>query len=53
MDPRCIKVHGLTDDYLADRPFFGYEHAQKVRELLRGAHVYSWGAEFDHKHLDF
>jgi len=44
--PEAMRVHGLTDDFLADKPRFA-EGAPQVLEFLRGAEVIIHNAAFD------
>lgn len=44
--PDAMRVHGLTDDFLSDKPFFAQE-APKVVEFLQGAEVIIHNAAFD------
>ena len=49
--PDAARVHGLTDDFLADKPRFA-EHAAEVLEFLRDAEVVIHNAAFDTGFLD-
>ena len=44
--PEAVRVHGLTDEFLADKPRFADE-APKVLEFLSGAEVIIHNAPFD------
>lgn len=44
--PDAVKVHGLTDEFLADKPLFGSVAAELV-EFLSGAEVIIHNAAFD------
>ena len=44
--PEAMRVHGLTDEFLADKPPFAQE-APKVLEFLQGAEVIIHNAAFD------
>jgi DNA polymerase-3 subunit epsilon len=44
--PEAMRVHGLTDDFLADKPRFA-EGAPQVLEFLQGAEVIIHNAAFD------
>ena len=44
--PEALRVHGLTDDFLADKPRFA-EGAPQVLEFLQGAEVIIHNAAFD------
>ena len=44
--PEAVRVHGLTDEFLSDKPLFADE-AQKVLEFLSGAEVIIHNAPFD------
>jgi DNA polymerase III subunit epsilon len=50
-DPEALKVHGLTTEFLADKPKFG-EVAATLAEYLRGAEVIIHNAAFDSAFLD-
>jgi DNA polymerase-3 subunit epsilon len=49
--PDAVKVHGLTDEFLADKPRFG-EIAAPLLEYLRGAELVIHNAAFDVGFLD-
>lgn len=49
--PDALKVHGLTDEFLADKPRFA-EIAPKLVEYLRGAELIIHNAAFDIGFLD-
>ena len=49
--PDAVKVHGLTDEFLADKPRFG-EIATPLLEYLRGAELVIHNAAFDIGFLD-
>ena len=42
----AVKVHGLTDEFLADKPLFAHV-ADEVLEFLRGAEIIIHNASFD------
>ncbi|MFM8767625.1 MAG: DNA polymerase III subunit epsilon [Rubrivivax sp.] len=44
--PEAVRVHGLTDEFLSDKPRFA-DQALKVLEFLRGAEVIIHNAPFD------
>ena len=44
--PEAVRVHGLTDDFLADKPRFA-EGAAQVLEFLQGAELIIHNAAFD------
>lgn len=44
--PEAVRVHGLTDEFLSDKPRFA-EHAPEVLEFLDGAEVIIHNAPFD------
>jgi DNA polymerase-3 subunit epsilon len=50
-DPEALKVHGLTREFLADKPKFA-EVAAGLAEYLRGAEVIIHNAAFDTAFLD-
>lgn len=47
----AVRVHGLTDDFLADKPVFE-QVAQELLEFVRGAEVIIHNAAFDAGFLD-
>jgi DNA polymerase III subunit epsilon len=49
--PEAVKIHGLTDDFLADKPLFA-SVAQELIEYLQGADVIIHNAAFDVAFLD-
>ncbi|MBL8325739.1 MAG: DNA polymerase III subunit epsilon [Rubrivivax sp.] len=49
--PDALKVHGLTDEFLADKPSFG-QIADEVAEFIAGAELVIHNAEFDIGFLD-
>ena len=44
--PEAVRVHGLTDEFLSDKPRFA-DHAPQVLEFLGGAEVIIHNAPFD------
>ena len=44
--PEAVRVHGLTDEFLADKPRFA-DHVPQVLEFLEGAEVIIHNAPFD------
>lgn len=50
-NPEAVRVHGLTDEFLADKPLFG-QVADEVLEFLAGADVIIHNAAFDVGFLD-
>jgi DNA polymerase-3 subunit epsilon len=44
--PEAVRVHGLTDDFLADKPRFA-DHAPEVLQFLDGAEIIIHNASFD------
>lgn len=46
VDPEAIEVHGITDDFLADKPDFS-EIADDFIEFIRGAEIVAHNAGFD------
>lgn len=44
--PDAVRVHGITDEFLADKPRFG-EKAQEIVEYIRGAEIVIHNAAFD------
>ena len=44
--PDAARVHGLTDEFLADKPLFG-EHVAELLDFLRDAEVVIHNAPFD------
>jgi len=49
--PDAVRVHGITDDFLADKPLFAAV-ADEVLEFLKGADVVIHNAAFDIGFLD-
>ena len=49
--PDALKVHGLTDEFLADKPFFA-AIAEQLAEFVQGAEVIIHNAGFDVGFLD-
>lgn len=49
--PDALKVHGLTDDFLADKPLFA-DIAEQLAEFVHGAEVIIHNAAFDVGFLD-
>ncbi|MBL8342773.1 MAG: DNA polymerase III subunit epsilon [Rubrivivax sp.] len=49
--PDALKVHGLSDEFLADKPSFG-QIADEVAEFVAGAELVIHNAEFDIGFLD-
>jgi DNA polymerase-3 subunit epsilon len=49
--PDAVKVHGLTDEFLADKPLFG-SIADELAEYLAGSEVIIHNAAFDVAFLD-
>ena len=47
----AVRVHGLTDEFLADKPLFG-QVADEVIEFLSGAEVIIHNAAFDVGFID-
>ncbi len=45
-DPDAVRIHGLTDEFLADKPKFA-EVADKLLDFLRGAELVIHNAAFD------
>ena len=44
--PDAVRVHGITDEFLADKPRFG-EKAQEIVDYIRGAEIVIHNAAFD------
>jgi DNA polymerase III subunit epsilon len=49
--PDALRVHGITDDFLADKPLFA-SVAHEIAEFCRGAEIIIHNAEFDLRFLD-
>ncbi|MBI5716628.1 MAG: DNA polymerase III subunit epsilon [Burkholderiales bacterium] len=49
--PDALKVHGLTDEFLADKPTFA-QIAQELADFIAGAELVIHNAEFDTGFLD-
>jgi DNA polymerase-3 subunit epsilon len=52
MPPEAQAVHGLTDEFLADKPAFG-SMAGALRDFLRDAVLVAHNAQFDMRFLNF
>lgn len=52
VDPDAIKVHGITDEMLADKPTFN-EIAQQFIEYIQGAELLIHNASFDIGFMDY
>ncbi|MFZ7343552.1 DNA polymerase III subunit epsilon [Avibacterium volantium] len=52
VDPEAIKVHGITDEMLADKPSFS-EVAQEFIEFIQGAELLIHNAPFDVGFMDY
>lgn len=52
VDPDAIKVHGITDEMLADKPAFG-EVAQQFLDYIKGAELLIHNAPFDVGFMDY
>lgn len=50
MDDDVIKVHGITNDFVADKPKFA-EVAEQIYTFLKGAEIIAHNAPFDMKFL--
>lgn len=46
-----VRIHGLTTEFLSDKPLFAHE-AHRILEYLRGAHLVIHNAAFDVGFLD-
>lgn len=46
VDPEAIEVHGITDEFLADKPMF-HEVVDDFVEFVRGAELIAHNASFD------
>ncbi len=46
IDPGAMEVHGITNEFLADKPYFT-EVAQQIHDYLRGAELIIHNADFD------
>lgn len=46
VDPGAVAVHGITDEFLADKPSFA-EKAAEIRDYLLGAELIIHNADFD------
>ena len=51
IEPDAQKVHGISAEFLQDKPMFG-EIAGKLQEFLRGGEIFIHNAEFDRRFLD-
>ncbi|MGL4735513.1 MAG: DNA polymerase III subunit epsilon [Enterovibrio sp.] len=46
VDPQAFKVHGLSDEFLADKPTYAQIH-QQFFDFINGAHLVAHNAPFD------
>lgn len=46
IDPEAIRVHGISDEFVADKPLFASK-AQELFEFLQGAELIAHNAAFD------
>lgn len=51
VDPEAIAVHGITDEFLQDKPSYGEIHQEFV-EFIRGAELVAHNASFDVGFMD-
>ena len=51
IDADAEKIHGMSAQFLADKPLFG-DIAQGLQDFLRGADVFIHNVDFDSKFLD-
>lgn len=51
VDPKAVKVHGITDEFLEDKPVFG-DVVEEFLEFLEGATLIIHNAAFDTVFLD-
>ncbi len=52
VDPEAIQVHGITDDFLRDKPSFN-QIADEFIEYIRGAELIAHNAPFDVGFMDY
>lgn len=52
VDPEAVKVHGITDEMLADKPVFA-EIAQEFMQFIQGAELLIHNAPFDVGFIDY
>ncbi|WP_319781783.1 DNA polymerase III subunit epsilon [Oceanisphaera sp. IT1-181] len=52
IDEEAIKVHGITDDFLADKPPFSGQ-VEELLDFIRGAELVAHNAPFDVGFLDY
>lgn len=52
VDPEAVKIHGITDEMLADKPSFA-EISQKFLEFIKDAELLIHNAPFDVGFLDY
>lgn len=50
-EPDALKVHGLTSEFLADKPLFS-DIAEEFIEFIKGAELIAHNASFDIDHLN-
>ncbi|WLD21685.1 DNA polymerase III subunit epsilon [Aeromonas veronii] len=52
VDPEAIQVHGITDEFLRDKPSFS-QIADEFLEFIRGAELIAHNAPFDVSFMDY
>ncbi len=52
VDPEAIQVHGITDEFLRDKPSFS-QIADEFIEFIRGAELIAHNAPFDVSFMDY
>ncbi|WP_039849837.1 DNA polymerase III subunit epsilon [Grimontia indica] len=52
IDPEAISVHGITDEFLRDKPEYGDIHAEFL-EFIKGAELVAHNAPFDTGFMDY
>ncbi|HDN9007900.1 DNA polymerase III subunit epsilon [Aeromonas veronii] len=52
VDPEAVQVHGITDEFLRDKPSFS-QIADEFLEFIRGAELIAHNAPFDVSFMDY
>ncbi|WP_434356467.1 DNA polymerase III subunit epsilon [Parasalinivibrio latis] len=52
IDPEAVEVHGITDEFLRDKPEYGAIHAEFL-EFIKGAELVAHNAPFDVGFMDY
>lgn len=52
IDPEAINIHGITDEFIADKPRYAQIH-QEFLEFIKGAELVAHNASFDVSFMDY